>query len=120
LLISLGIDDQDTKQNKPEASTKKGNTSKGSAKMKEISPVARRTRSSKRKLEFQQEEEIKMEPESSTSKQKITGFDRVYTRRRAKQNIELQEVKSEAEINDTPVEESPQVKQSKRGKGSNL
>jgi hypothetical protein len=76
LLISLGLDDQDTKQNKPEASTKKGNTSKGFAKMKEISPVARRTRSSKRKLEFQQEEEIKLEPESSASKQKITGFDR--------------------------------------------
>jgi hypothetical protein len=38
-------------------------------------------------------------------------------RRMAKQKIELQEVKSEAEINDTPVEESPQVKKSKRGKG---
>ena len=56
----LGLDDQDTKQNKPEASTKKGNTSKGSPKMKEISPIARRTRSSKRKLEFQQEEEMKL------------------------------------------------------------
>jgi hypothetical protein len=68
LIISLGLDDQETNQNKLEASTKKGNTSKGSAKMKEISSIARRTRSSKRKLEFQQEEEIKLEPESSTSK----------------------------------------------------
>jgi hypothetical protein len=104
------IDDQDTKKNKPEASTKKGNTSKGYAKMKEISHVARRTKSSKRKMKFQQEEEIKLEPESFTSKQKIIGFDRVYTRMRAKQKIELKEVKYEVEINGTPVEESPQEK----------
>jgi hemin uptake protein HemP len=58
-----------------------------------------------------------LEPESSASKYKSIGFDRVYMRRMAKQKIELQELKFEAKINDTPIEESLQVKQSKRGKG---
>jgi hypothetical protein len=120
LLASLGFDEQDPKQKKPKASTRKGNTSRSSAKLQEVSPVARRTRSSKRKLESQQEEEIKLEPESSASKHELTSFDRVYTRRMAKQRIEqLQEVKSdpETEIDDAPVEKPPQVKQSKGNKG---
>jgi len=50
------MDEQDAKQNKPETSIKKGNTSKVSTKLKEVSPMARRTRSSKRKFEFQHEE----------------------------------------------------------------
>jgi hypothetical protein len=78
-LISLGLDEQDEKQEKPKASKGKGSTSKISAKLKEVSLVARQTRSSKRKFEFQQEEEIKLEPKSSTSKHQFTGFDRVYT-----------------------------------------
>jgi hypothetical protein len=41
LLISLGLDDQDAKQEKPKASKGKGSTSKISAKLKEVSPVDR-------------------------------------------------------------------------------
>ena len=61
-MISLGLDEQDTKQEKPKSSKGKGSTSKRSAKLKEVSPVARQTRLSKRKLEFQQEEEMKLDP----------------------------------------------------------
>jgi hypothetical protein len=62
-----------------------------------------------------------LEPESSTSKQEFTGFDRVYTRRMTKKKIkQLQELKydPDVEIDDTLVEKSPQVKQSKIGKGN--
>jgi hypothetical protein len=41
LLISLGLDEQDAKQEKPKASKGKGSTSKRSAKLKEVSHVAR-------------------------------------------------------------------------------
>jgi hypothetical protein len=50
------------------------------------------------KLELQQEEEIKMEPESFASKHESTSSDRVYTRRMDKHRKEhLQEVKIEIE-----------------------
>jgi hypothetical protein len=55
--------------------------------LQEVYLVARRTISRKRKLELYQEEEIKLEPESSASKHELTGFDRVYTRRMGKQRI---------------------------------
>jgi hypothetical protein len=50
------LDEQDAKQEKPKAPKWKGSTSKRSEKLKEVSPMARRTRSSKTKLEFQLEE----------------------------------------------------------------
>jgi hypothetical protein len=53
LFISLGMDEQDAKQEKPKYSKEKGSTLKSSTKLKEVSPVARQTRSSKRKFEFQ-------------------------------------------------------------------
>jgi hypothetical protein len=53
-----------------------------------------------------------MDPKSSTSKQEFTGFDRVYTRRMTKQKIkQFPEVKFDLD------EKTPQVNQSKRGKG---
>jgi len=79
LLISLVLDEQDEKQEKPKPLKGKGSNSKISAKLKEVSLVARQTRSSKRKFECQQEEDIKLEPKSSTRKHQFTGFDKVYT-----------------------------------------
>jgi hypothetical protein len=81
--------------------------------LQEVSLVARQTRSRKSKLELQQEEYIKLELESSTSKHDLTSFDRVYTRRMAKQRIkQLQEVKSDpkTKTDDALVEKPPQVK----------
>jgi hypothetical protein len=64
-LTFLGFDEQGSniqKKNsdqKPRVSIKKDDTSKSIVKLKEISPVARQTRSNKRKLVLQQEEEVK-------------------------------------------------------------
>jgi len=83
-LISLGLNEQEKKQEKPKASKGKGSTSKRTAKLKEVSPVARWTRSSKVKIKFLQEEEIKMDHKSSASKHEFIGYDRVYTWRMTK------------------------------------
>jgi len=45
----------------------------------------RETRSSKRKLALQPEESAKQKSESSASKQKFVGIERMYTRRRTRQ-----------------------------------
>jgi hypothetical protein len=123
LLSSVGLDEQDTKQEKPKVSKEKGNTSKDSAKLKEVSPVAKSTRSCKRKLQLQQEAEIKQEPGSPVSRHESKGFDRVYTRRMEKQRAEQQqEVKSEPETEacDKPIEKTTEKKQSKLDKGKQV
>jgi hypothetical protein len=68
---------------------------------------------------LQQEEEVKQRLESSVSKHDFMGYNRVYTRRIARKKTEqLQEVKiePETEIHDVPVNNSPQVRQSRRSK----
>jgi hypothetical protein len=76
-----------------------GSTSKSTTKVQEkASPIARETRSSKRKLTLQQEEAAKQKFESSASKHEFVGCDRVYTRRRTrKMTQELQRIKIEPE-----------------------
>jgi hypothetical protein len=91
--------------------------------LQEISPVARQTRSNKRKLVLQQEEEVKKNPESPVSKHDFMGYNRVYTRRMdRKRTYQLQEVKLEPEtkIHDVPINNSPQVRQRKRARVNNL
>jgi hypothetical protein len=126
LLTFLGFDEQGSKiqkttsDQKPRVSTKKDDTSKSTVKLQEISPVARQIRSNKIKLILQQEEEVKQRHESSVSKHDFMGYNRVCTRRIARKNTEqLQEVKIEPEtkIHDVPINNSPQVRQSRRSKG---
>jgi hypothetical protein len=84
-LSLLGFEEQGSKTQKTTSdkknrvSTRKGNTSKSSTKVHEYSPAARETRSSKRTLVLQQEEEIKREFEFSSLKHEFVGCGRVYT-----------------------------------------
>jgi hypothetical protein len=84
LLSSVGLDEKDKKQEKPKVSKEKGNSSKDYAKLKEVSPVSKSTRSCKRKLQLQQEGEIQQELGSLFPRHESNFFDRVYTRRMEK------------------------------------
>jgi hypothetical protein len=125
LLFSLGFEEQVLKtpeitpNNKTKVSKEVGITSRSATKeQEEAFPVARKIRSSKRKLVLQQEKEIKQEPESSVSKQGFKSCDRFYTRRMTRQRTqELQKEKYEpgTEAYDISVEELPMERQ-KKGK----
>jgi hypothetical protein len=131
LLSSLGFEERVSKtqkttlDKKTRVSTRKGitskSTTKSTSKVQEKSPpVARETRSSKRKFILHHEEEIKKESKFPVSKQECMSYDKVYTRRMTRQMAqELQKVKiePEIEIHDIPIEKPPMIRQSKRNKG---
>ena len=85
------------------------NASKNPAKSQRDSFVSTRTGSNKRKLQLQQEVEIKHESESPVSEHGYKSFDRVCTRRMAKQiTTQLHEVKPEPgkDYSDEPVKKN--------------